>query len=386
MQQSYENSKVLHHDRCLTVNFLELFDYPSCLVINASSKGIDWVLLVEGEEPEYSEYLNEPAVSIKFLQLKPEYHAWFSTLVLAEDRERLMQYPEIGFTLLWHISCYRPAYDLFQSNPTLLWMLLHYSKKLDFSKELVFKLISGKQLEILKAINVSNKRAAVTLLKNLRFESYYIGIGLNRILALIEHPSINKLNHHKNLDYGLSGILIRFPELIGGRMIYEYANEDWTVDTENLIKDSYYMINRFGDVRETLLTRLKQCCNHFEIAAFHDYLIIKLNDKLDYGIVNSFGLPPIKGTVDIQPVRDTAELVHEGKVQKNCVASYEEQILYGEYFVYRVIKPQRATLGLILDSSKKWTPKIDQLLLKCNRPVSYATREVVENWLKKNTS
>ena len=385
MQKNYANNKVLHHHRSLTISFRQLFDFPSSLLINVSGKGVDWVLYVQDEDPEYSEYLCEPAVSIEFLESKPEYRSWFDGLISLEVKERLMQYPEIGFTLLWHISSFRPAFDLFVSSPTLLWLLLYYAKKGGFSKTTVFELICGKQVEILKACNISNKPAAVTLLRNLKFETYYIGTDLKRVLSLISHPNLEKLNHHKNLDFTLAAIVTRFPELIGGKIIYDYKPESWAVSTKNLIKDSYFMINRFEDARSSLLTRLKSCSSHIEIEAFHDDLIEKLNKKLDYGVlISSFGLPPLKGSADIQPIRDTADLIHEGRIMRHCVASYEDPILNGEYYVYRVLKPQRATLGLILDKSQRMQPKLDQLLLKSNRPVSYETREHVERWLQHN--
>ena len=92
-------------------------------------------------------------------------------------------------------------------------------------------------------------------------------------------------------------------------------------------------------------------------------------------------LPPLPGIKDrIIPLRTQAELVAEGREQKNCVASYAARVVAGECYIYRVLQPARATLSIRRQTDGNWG--IAELLAACNRPVDKATRETVGQWLE----
>jgi len=61
------------------------------------------------------------------------------------------------------------------------------------------------------------------------------------------------------------------------------------------------------------------------------------------------------------------------------VASYHSAVYIGHYYVYRILYPQRATLGLRLKYGSK--PQLDQLKAFQNQPVSEQTNQFVLNWL-----
>lgn len=76
--------------------------------------------------------------------------------------------------------------------------------------------------------------------------------------------------------------------------------------------------------------------------------------------------PPFAETFGIQPLLNFNYLCQEGREMHHCVASYHSQIVAGQYFVYRVTSPIRATLGLRrLDG--EW--QLDQLVEAGNAPV-----------------
>lgn len=56
--------------------------------------------------------------------------------------------------------------------------------------------------------------------------------------------------------------------------------------------------------------------------------------------------PPWPGTVDIQPLVTESDLREEGRTMKHCVEMYAARVALGDYAVYRVQAPVRATLGL----------------------------------------
>lgn len=91
-------------------------------------------------------------------------------------------------------------------------------------------------------------------------------------------------------------------------------------------------------------------------------------------------LPPLPGIKDrIIALRSQAELVAEGREQKNCVASYTGMVTAGTCYIYRVLHPARATLSITRQSDGNWG--ISELNASCNRPIDQATRDFVNQWL-----
>ncbi|MGC3990167.1 MAG: hypothetical protein QM796_10895 [Chthoniobacteraceae bacterium] len=92
-------------------------------------------------------------------------------------------------------------------------------------------------------------------------------------------------------------------------------------------------------------------------------------------------LPPIPGTKTIIPLSTIESLEEEGQLQRHCVANYECLVEYGEFYCYRVLKPERVTL-VIIYSEGRWF--IHELLGAGNSQVSERTVKAITRWL--NTS
>ncbi len=92
-----------------------------------------------------------------------------------------------------------------------------------------------------------------------------------------------------------------------------------------------------------------------------------------------FAPPPIPGTEDIVPITSLDELRHEGHEQQNCVGIYYARVLSGEFYAYRVLRPERATLMLIYCDDGCWLR--NQLETRGNTRVQPATAAHVDAWL-----
>lgn len=99
----------------------------------------------------------------------------------------------------------------------------------------------------------------------------------------------------------------------------------------------------------------------------------KLNVR-DYGWPD----PPIPPAPPITPVTSAEELEAEGKQLSHCVGSYVEQILLGNYYVYRVEGSVRSTLG-IQYGNNSWI--IDQLKGERNAKPPEEILKLVNDWL-----
>ncbi len=117
-----------------------------------------------------------------------------------------------------------------------------------------------------------------------------------------------------------------------------------------------------------------------QVHEIHDRFVEKMNELTfeQYEFVN-YPDPPFEGTKTIIPISNNKELHIEGRSMKHCIVSYHKRILQNDYFVLKVLEPERATVGL---HKKNGRIAIDQIRLKCNRMPSEQTKEVVYWWLQ----
>jgi hypothetical protein len=90
-----------------------------------------------------------------------------------------------------------------------------------------------------------------------------------------------------------------------------------------------------------------------------------------------FPSPPIPGTESIVPITSKGMLLLEGESQHNCVANYADEIERGRYAVYRLLRPERATVGL-KRLKGQWI--LDQVACACNQSPSFESSRVVNVW------
>jgi hypothetical protein len=93
-----------------------------------------------------------------------------------------------------------------------------------------------------------------------------------------------------------------------------------------------------------------------------------------------FPAPPFSGTEFIVPLADEGELADEGWIQHNCVASYRGFVWGGKACIYRVLKPERATL-LIVRSRSDGMWRRRELKGLANAAVKRETENAVDAWL-----
>jgi hypothetical protein len=102
-------------------------------------------------------------------------------------------------------------------------------------------------------------------------------------------------------------------------------------------------------------------------------------DNLQFG--DLLPISPIPSTSNIRSIKFKKDLVLEGAQMGHCVASYYPEVIKGAYFVYRILTPQIATLGMIYRNGKL---TIDQIKLQDNQAPSKSTVFAVQQWLDKH--
>lgn len=98
--------------------------------------------------------------------------------------------------------------------------------------------------------------------------------------------------------------------------------------------------------------------------------------------------PPLPGNEVIVPILDSRTLKEESRQQQHCVAAFDNEIRLGRYFVYKILEPNRATLGVTVLKTKNGhlSLPVDQLKGFQNRKVSAETEQSVLTWFYALTS
>jgi len=109
--------------------------------------------------------------------------------------------------------------------------------------------------------------------------------------------------------------------------------------------------------------------------------LLERSHRLDKSQVayRDFPEPPIPGSENVVPLKNTDQLYDEGQDQNNCAMSYADDIAGGGIYLYRVLQPERATLSIVPGENGRW--QIGQLLRAHNKPVSDSTYQGVAQWL-----
>jgi hypothetical protein len=88
----------------------------------------------------------------------------------------------------------------------------------------------------------------------------------------------------------------------------------------------------------------------------------------------------VTGTGAIIPLTTARDLIEEGRVQRNCVASYIDRVaVHRRLYLYRTVPPlERCTLSIRRRGSS-WV--LCELKGACNLPAADTTRRAVLEWL-----
>lgn len=367
----------------LIVNFshIEPFHFGEAVVIiEPWDTGVQWSSRVDGRLEMFAA-LPDPGLPFSLLAQERGAAAWLARIpeafvqpVLAYEEEHQTN----AFPLLWFLSRSERARDLFASQPSLVWLILESAREADWPTDRVLALFGEKRAKI---VNVCIQGQKATLKTLTKIQSTRWGRREFELLkALPTLPHAAALNHLRVLDFRLLEFLVHFPKLIGCRLLAPYQT-DWPcwARFSELVGDTLLVATHLG--LRNIFERIGACGTVQDLAQLHNRLVFRLNQvELERAPLVEYPPPPLLGTPGIIPITNSKDLVLEGKTQHLCVGSYHRAICGGRYYVYRIMKPERATLGLRI--GYYGTLQIEQLKLSYNQPPSPETWIQVEDWLQ----
>lgn len=139
-------------------------------------------------------------------------------------------------------------------------------------------------------------------------------------------------------------------------------------------------IRRMGDALRRKVPRLRSIAQMNQV---HDELVFNLGLK-KVASAGALPPPPFPG-VDgmIEPLVTCQELAIEGREQHHCVACYADAVCSGEVYIYRILRPERATLA-IMNRRTAW--HLGEIRGYRNADVKPETYQAAMDWLNSHQS
>ena len=321
--------------------------------------------------------------------------------------QALEGYSGFQWNLLLLIHRQPETLDLIQGSPALAWCLANCDAFRPIYRrpavEWAAALVGRKQAEILKWLGFPGTDSTVKLLRKLGPSC--IDPASMRMLCntLRDSDSGTKmLRHQSRINAGVHRLCCyrRLADAAAPSLVNEAAADPQEEDASpraDLLGDTLSLWETLDrDVCPPVFRSLRR------IQTVHDELVVEYQQTLAAErprprrekarrrssprkrTRTTFMKPPVPGTRDIIPLCSKAELEREASDQHNCVGIYYQRIKETrDLYVYKVLRPQRATLSLIRRPDGSW--RRGELAASRNRRVRIETRIAVDYWLQKST-
>lgn len=340
--------------------------------------GVSWRSRILSKTIDHS-YQDEASLKVSTIMQNEEGKAWSKTLpegVLEALQTFEKRYQSLGLSCLWFVSRSLYAKELLLSSPFLTWLILRHAVRHQMPEGAVFGLFELKRTQVLELDGLPGEK------RLLKFFEYLGQQGI----SVKEYDVLKKIiliNGHKDLvqfktiNDQILRLLISSPELLQYRFMknltsFKNVKNILMMSGEVRVLGRYYEPDKYHQ-------KLMKCKNVTALKSLHK-TYLKRDWQLSQDLIKNevFPFPPIQGNENVQYIRFKKELIQEGNDMNHCVADYFENIMKGRYFVFKILSPQRATLGLDLVNGKL---QIDQVKLKNNQSASKSTLEMIKVWL-----
>ena len=370
---------------CVYIDFSEYVGFECITTLTPWNQRVRWFTGMDGSEAETNESLvqNDPGFYFSLLVNSPETNPWWDAIPI-DVRKAVLTFERtfsgITFLLLRCISSSKNALELFLSDHLIMALILYAARDQKWTVQRVIDTTALKRKEILRLCGMQGSRRVLNILKKLQFDQFSEKDYL--CLARFRWPSkVTFLSHLTYLDMPLFHFIRENPVYADARFLVHYSHQwDWR-EVRMLLKDTTSMALRL-DLE--IDHDINLCNDTRTLRLLHDRLVRRLNQiSIDDLPLITFPEPPLKGNDDIIPLTNNKQLRHEGVSQCHCVATYEVGVLRGDYYVYRVMAPERATLGVRINEAG--SVRIDQLKKSHNHKPTQDTTDAVTKWMHSST-
>ncbi len=312
------------------------------------------------------------------------------------DLAARFQYGQL--TILRILRHYPEALELAKNSPLIFWLLAGWHFNSDvFKQDDWFRQFSMRQGKILQFLGYPTSKSTLKLIKKISLEQY-TKQDMELIQKLLRSKVLIKNMRHfpvitrTHLEYAVKYPALMKCDFIWKRLVKNELNSITDIDLchtlytdclrtgkmigiKNLYrrvktKQTIYSLNKMHDA----WIRYLFMHEHFEQRRWLEQSIEVL--EAEFGI--DFPAPPVPGNKDIEPILTLPDLLQEGKEMKHCVLVRAHDVYKGKTYIYRMHKPERATLEIDLRESP---PELKELKLEKNQTPSQKTVQYAKSWL-----
>ncbi|MFM2642497.1 PcfJ domain-containing protein [Vibrio chagasii] len=308
---------------------------------------------------------------------------WLETLP-ARYREITDNFPEYQYQMLWLAANTYEAAQLLELRPVILALIcMKYS--VDNKKALELSRLGQKK--ILAKLGLDSSKATLKFIDKLELH-YNVGDELDQIVRILEplQRRVLKFKHYSKVGYTALRLDQVHPFLTGSRLGIAMVEEGRLNSPSKMAMfQDAILLGQDLEIDDPLRSITSQ--NSFAMfEQLHDrWTEQRQLRRLEGSRPIDMDIPypvPLLGNENIHPITDYFDLEKEGIEQKHCIGVYHNRIMSDRYVVFRMMKPQRLTIGLRRVPSKVFPFEIDQICGKRNAPPTEAARQVIHDWLE----
>lgn len=316
--------------------------------------------------------------------------------LVASLPQELVAQSRVGFEYQYQMICLamqqKEAYDILMSRPILLALICHHYS---YDNETALKLCRLGQKQILAELGFESSKSVLKFLSKLDLKDS----STNRFTLICQRitqgdPRYLTFRHYSVITYAALKLDQWFPMLTGSRLGKEISLQPLRAVRDRWPEffDTVEMGRRLG-VHNPLAV-MKDLRSLEAIEQLHDRWTGRLNAHYNQTRLRpaNADMPyplQLKGLQNkhtncvIEPILNYDEIVKEGRELAHCIASYHNRALQGRYCVFRMLSPERVTIGVQVRIGQKPKFTIDQIRGYKNSSVSYETRQLVIKWFRK---
>jgi hypothetical protein len=313
--------------------------------------------------------------------------------ILSQIEDVMERYPPQHHLTVAGFLGYCPvpgAFELFASNPGLGLLLAHCGK---FRRGLAEpwhearKRIKDPRRSILGWLGFPASKSSVRVVAKIDVQRISVEHCLELRDLLYQEKTACTLRHLPALCDGVIDILAkpRLRHLVTHAMLEElcYRNDDDVISSligQILIRAEQHRIR---------LRLFTDCARVEKIAEQLEEMEDRLKPEWHqhYNDIE-FPAPPIPVPIysqppgmHIEPIRSPRELFQEATAQHNCLFVHLQKVAAGDVAIYRILKPERASVMLRRSGNESWD--LTEFLAARNRPVKRETIWVVCAYLSR---
>jgi hypothetical protein len=378
----------------LHVNLLSVIGIHTTLILSSwnHSSGITWSLLTDDGIEYYDDPFTAPFFQISdFLNVcaaKP-----YLDQIPAQIIAVLKPYRSESFGMLMLLSQYQYLSKLCGKYSTLFWLLFRQAKIDHWSKQQFINVCLQDEISILQACHLPANPIALELLAKITANNFaqHQYDWIQRLFTELDCTNLNAIR--AELPDHLIQFLLRHPELQHMKLIQHLSKSDYhellrTIRAIERLSSSLKIdtVNVTKQVLESdSIIALKALENRLRAAnasrLLHDY---EKTLGSATGASNCFPSPPLADSKNIVAITSAAELLAESKALQHDLITFAEGICAGNYYAYKILKPERATLLLYLFKSADGgiMPVIKSVITYSGQEADITTIEQINEWIK----